>query len=226
LVFAVTAWSPRVLRETPGSVRIVGTLLTVVGLLLLVSGSLLGCGALFTWNGKHVVETRSLEPEKHVVHTVSPVPGRRYSFAVQVVFARSDAPPAAKLSLVARVVDKSGANLGEAVGWIDPDEPPTVVYGTHAPHEKGDLVAERVFGAFHATARDPVEVRVDLGADRTGTSRILDRRLVVYDDVTPAPIARALWGAAAGGVLFTAGLAVLFGSFFRGRSRRGGIRPR
>ena len=31
-------------------------------------------------------------------------------------------------------------------------------------------------------------------------------------------------GAAAGGTLFVAGLAILFASFFRGRARRGGIR--
>jgi hypothetical protein len=206
-------------------VRIVGTLLTLVGLLLLVSGGFLGCGALFTWNGKHLVESHPLESGVPFVHAVTPEPGLRYSFAVQVVFERADAPPAAKLSIVARIVDKSGAKLGETVGWIDPDEPPTVVYGTHQ-RQGSDLLAERVVGAFNASARDPVEIRVELGADRTGTTRILERRLVVYDDVTPAPIKRALWGAAAGGVLFLTGLGVLFASFFRGRSRRGGIRPR
>lgn len=223
MVYVVTAWSARVLRENPRSVRIVGTLLFVVGLLLLVSGSLLGCGALFSWNGKHLVDTQTVESEKPFVHSFTPEPGRRYSFAVQVVFERTEAAPAAKLSLVASIVDKSGAKLGETVGWIDPDEPPTVVYGIH---QSSELLAERVVGAFHATTRDPVEVRVELGADRTGTTRILERRLVVYDDVTPAPIKRALWAAALGGVLFVAGIAVLFASFFRGRARRGGIRPR
>lgn len=203
--------------------RIVGTLLVAIGLLLLVSGSLLGCGALFSWNGKHLVETHAVESEKPFVHSMTPEPGRRYSFAVQVVFERTEVAPAAKLSLVARIVDKSGAKHGETVGWIDPDEPPTVVYGVH---QASELYAERVIGAFHATTREPVEVRVELGADRTGTTRILERRVVVYDDVTPGPIKRALWGAAAGGVLFVAGIAVLFVSFFRGRARRGGIRPR
>lgn len=203
--------------------RIVGTLLVVVGLLLLVSGSLLGCGALFSWNGKHLVETRTIEAEKPLVHTLAPEPGRRYSVAVQVVFERSAGPPAAKIALAGRIVDKSGAKLGETVGWIDPDEPPTVVYGAH---QTSDLLAERAVGAFNASTRDPVEIRVELGADRTGTTRILEHRLVVYDDVTPAPIKRALWGAAAGGVLFSVGLGVLFVSFFRGRSRRGGIRGR
>lgn len=203
--------------------RILGSLLLVVGLLLLVSGSLLGCGALFSWNGKHLVETRTLESDKPFVHTLEPEPGRRYSFAVQVVFERTETAPAAKISIVARVVDKSGAKLGETIGWIDPDEPPTVVYGIH---QASELLAERVIAAFHASSRDPVEIRVELGADRTGTTRILERRLVVYDDVTPAPIKRALWGAAAGGVLFVAGILVLFGSFFRRRSRRGGIRAR
>lgn len=204
-------------------VRIVGTLLTIVGLLLLVSGSLLGCGALFSWNGKHLVETRSVEADKPFVHTLAPEPGRRYSVAVQVVFERSDVAPAAKLPIVARIVDKSGAKLGETVGWIDPDEPPTVMYGAH---QTSDLLAERGIGAFNASTQDPIEIHVDLGADRTGTTPILDRRLVVYDDVTPAPIKRALWGAGAGGVLFATGLGVLFASFFRRRARGGGIRGR
>jgi hypothetical protein len=217
-----------VLRKTLDFVRILGTLLLVVGLLLLVSGSLLGCGALFSWNGKHLVETRSIEPEKSFAYDLAPEPGRRYSFAVQVVFERSDAPPAAKVSVVARIESKSGAKLGETIGWIDPDEPPTVVYGSHPSRQSqtSELLAERVVGAFHASTRDPVQVRVELGPDRTGTSRILERRLAVYDDVTPSPIKRALWGAGLGGVLFTSGLIVLFASFFRGRSRRGGIRAR
>jgi hypothetical protein len=224
LVFALTGWSPRVL-EGRRSVRVVGTLFTVVGLLLLVSGSLLGCGALFSWNGKHLVETKAIEPAKPLVHAITPEPGRRYGVAVQVVFERTDTAPAAKLPIVARIVDKSGAKLGETTGWVDPDEPPTVVYGAHQD-ERSELLAERSVGAFHANSRDPVEVRVELGADRTGTTRILETRLVVYDDVTPNPIKRALMGAAAGGVLFVIGLGMLFGSFFRGRSRRGGIRGR
>jgi hypothetical protein len=206
--------------------RILGTVLLLVGLLLLVSGTLLGCGALFSWNGKHLIETRTLESETPFVLVLAPEPGRRYSCSVQIVFERTAPPPAAKLSVVARVVDKSGSKLAETVGWIDPDEPPTVLYGTHAGREKSDLLAERGIGAFHASSRDPVEVRIELGADRTGTARILERRLVVYDDVTPAPIKRALWGAAAGGVLLLTGLGVLFGSFFRRRARRGGIRGR
>jgi hypothetical protein len=203
--------------------RIVGTLLTLAGLVLLVSGSLLGCGALFSWNGKHLIDSRAIEAGKPFVHSLAPVPGRRYSVAVQVVFERSEIAPAAKLSIVARVTDKTGTKLGETVGWIDPDEPPTVMYGVH---QASELYAERGIGAFHAAARDPVDVRVDLGPDRTGTTRILETRLVVYDDVTPPPIRRALWAAAAGGVLFVTGLAVLFASFFRGRSPRGGIRRR
>lgn len=203
--------------------RLVGTFLTLAGLVLLVSGSLLGCGAFFSWNGRHLIETKAIEPDRSFVHTIAPEPGRRYSAAVQVVFERSDAPPAAKMSIVAHMTDKAGAKLGETVGWIDPDEPPTVVYGIH---QSSELYAERGLGAFHAVSRDPVEVRVDLGADRTGTTRIVETRLVVYDDVTPSPIKRALWGAAAGGTMFVVGLAVLFASFFRGRARRGGIRRR
>src|SRR5690606_27235322 len=121
------------------------------------------------------------------------------------------------------IVDGREAKLGETVGWIDPDEPPTVLYGVR---QKSELLAERVVGAFHASDRDPIQVRVDLGPDRTGTTRITETRLVVYDDVMPPPIKRALFGAVAGGVLFVFGLGVLFASFFRGRSRRGGIRPR
>lgn len=218
--------------------RLTGTLLTLGGLVLLVVGLMMGCGSLFTWNGRHAIDVQPVTPGTPMTHALRPVPGRRYTIAVHVVFDRAAAEApiegapvsvAAKLPIVARVVDKRGTTVAEVAGWIDPEEPPTVLYGTHpSPREAGktELVAERLVGSFPASSSDPFEVRIDLGPDRTAKAKIAETRVVVYDDVTPPSIRRALGAAAVGGVAFVAGLGILFAGFFRGGSRRGGKRRR
>lgn len=135
----------------------------------------------------------------------------------------------AKLPIIARIVDARGATVAETTGWIDPEEPPTVLYGTHpSPRLAGvtELVAERLVGSFPASSADPFEIRIDLGPDRTKKAKIAETRIVVYDDVTPPSIKRALGAAAVGGVAVVAGLGILFVGFFRRGSRRGGKRRR
>lgn len=218
--------------------RLTGTLLTLGGLVLLVVGLFMGCGSLFTWNGRHAIDVQPVTPGTPMTYALRPSLGRRYTIAVHVVFDRDAAEPAiegapasvsAKLPIVARVVDKRGSTVAETAGWIDPEEPPTVLYGTHpSPRNAAqtELVAERLVGAFPATSTDPFDVRVDLGPDRTQKAKIVETRLVVYDDVTPPSIKRAFGAAVAGGVAFVVGLGIVFAGFFRGRARRGGKRRR
>lgn len=220
------------------AVRVTGTLLTLGGLVLLVVGLFMGCGSLFTWNGRHPIDVQALTPGAPTTYTLRPALGRRYTIAVHVVFDRAAAEApiegapvsvSAKLPIVARVVDRRGSTVAETAGWIDPEEPPTVLYGTHpSPREAGktELVAERLVGSFPASSTDPFEVRVDLGPDRTGKAQIAEARLVIYDDVTPPSIRRALGAAAVGGVAFVVGSGMLLVGFFRGLSRRGGKRRR
>lgn len=218
--------------------RVAGTLAALVGAILLAVGLFMGFGSLFTWNGRHVVEILPLTPGAPLHHVLSPEPGRRYTVSVDVVFDRATADEPyeggpvtieAKLPLVGRVTDAHGAPVGETKGWIDPEEPPTVLFGTHPSPRQADrveLVAERIVGAFHAATRDPFQIDVDLGPDRVQKARIVETRLVIYDDVTPPSIRRSFWLAGIGGVAFLGGVAVLIASFFVRTSRRGGKRKR
>jgi hypothetical protein len=221
-------------------VRLAGTLVAFAGLVLLVVGLFSGCGALFSWNGRHAVDVRAITPGTPLAYPLSPEPGRRYTVAVQVVFDRTSVPDrepeeakgatvSAKLPIVARVTDGRGVSLAETTGWIDPEEAPTVLSGAHPTARQSastELIAERMVGSFPTSTTDPIDVRIDLGEDRVGTTRIREARLVVYDDVMPPSIKRALAAAAVGGVAFAFGVALVFVSFFRGRARRGGIRGR
>jgi len=202
---------------TVGSVvRSGGTILAILGLALCLGFAFLGCGSLFAWNGRHVVEMHGITPGTPLVVPLSPEPGRRYTASIEVALETDEGvEPAAKMPVSARAVDKGGATIVETVGWLDPAEPPTMLHG---------FVAERLVGSFHVSTRDPIELRVDLGADRTGTARIAESRLVLYDDVTPPNIKRALGASAAGGVMFLVGIGLVFVSFFRGRKKRG-LRP-
>jgi hypothetical protein len=208
-------------------VRLTGSLLALGGLVLLVVGLFMGCGSLFAWNGRHPVEVVALTPGTPLSHVVEPVPGRRYTVSVQVIFDRAAGDAAAKMPLVARIHDGHGALLAETVGWLDPDSAPTVMLGTHPSPRQSDeteLVAERIVGAFPASKRERVSVAVDLGSDQSGGGRILGARAVIYDDVIPPSIKGLLGLAAVGALGSVAGFTLLVASFFRGRRRRGGVR--
>ena len=210
--------------------------MALLGLLALVIGLFMGCGSFFSWNGRHTVELRSFAPGTPLHETLRTARGRRYTAVVQVVFERDERQEsangavsvAAKMPLAAKVLGERGVTLCETTGWLDPEEAPTMLFGAHPAPRDGEqeLRAERVVGTFVAGTSDSVDVRVDLGADRVGTARIREARLVVYDDALPPAIRRAFGAAVAGGVAFLAGIGLLIAGFFRGRARRGGIRRR
>jgi hypothetical protein len=136
----------------------------------------------------------------------------------------------AQLPLVASLEDSSGVAVAKVVGWLDPNEPPTVLYGHSAnknqrrPAGAGptELVAERLVGPFTALDDRAVMFVVDLGPDRMGKASVKEARCVVYDDALPVSIRAAFGAAVAGGVaLFLGVIMLLLG--LRSR-RRGGPR--
>lgn len=219
--------------------RLVGVVLLLVGLLAVVVGTFSGCGTLFSWNGRHPIDAMDL-PEGATVRSLVPEPGRRYTVSVQVVFDREGLDThegvtlvEAKQPLVVRVKDAAGTVRAEVVGWLDPNEPPNVLYGQSAknplPHSTKpmpELVVERLVGPFIASDKAPLSVQVDLGADRIGHARIAERRLVFYDDAMPPRIWNAFLVAGAGGAAFFIGAVLLVVGWWRrrrGPRKRGGI---
>lgn len=215
--------------------RAVGVVLLFLGLVAVVVGTFSGCGALFSWNGRHATDVVALA-EGRTVRKVVPEPGRRYTVSVQLAFDRESvetregvAIVEAKIPLVVRVKDSAGTVRAEVTGWLDPNEPPNVLYGQSAradvPHP-AELMVERVVGPFIAASNAPLSVEVELGPDRIGRARASERRLVIYDDALPAKIRNAFVAAGLGAVAFGAGTVLLVAGWFRRRRRprnRGGI---
>jgi hypothetical protein len=136
------------------------------------------------------------------------------------------------MPLVVRVKDQAGTSLADVTGWLDPNEPPNVLYGA-AAHEVArgpmqELVVERLVGPFTVAGATPLTIDVSLGADRVGQARIVERRLVVHDDALPSSVRNAFLGVGAGGVAFLVGLSLLVVGWRRkraaGQKRRGGNR--
>lgn len=239
--------------------RRLGLVLVFLGAIGVVVGTFNGSGSLFAWNGRHPIDTLALD-EAATARTFVPEPGRRYTVSVQVVFEREGlathegaAVVEAKMPLVVRVKDSAGTTRAEAIGWLDPGEPPNVLYGqtapqAHVPQRPDDrrgpagapeapprgrlarpspeLVVERLVGPFVASSDEPLAVTVDLGPDRVGRARIAERRLVIYDDAVPPNIRNAFVVAGAGAAASFAGLVVLVVAWFRRRGaprNRGGI---
>jgi hypothetical protein len=213
--------------------------LVVVGLVGLVTGLASGCGSFFSFNGRHPIAVEPLVPGTPLRTSFHAKAGKHYTLAVHVLFVRESAPESngqlvveAKLPLVAAFEDASGAPVAKVVGWLDPDQPPTVLYGhvTSANHRRpmgvgpAELVAERLIGPYTAPAERDVTYVVDLGPDRLGTSPIQAARVVVYDDALPTAIRVAFAGAGAGALALVTGLILLL--FGLVRSRRGGTRRR
>ncbi len=211
--------------------------LVALGLVALVVGMASGCGTLFSYNGRHALFVEPLVPGVPLRKAFPAKAGKRYTLAVHVVFEREGLAEVngqlqvlAQLPLVASIEDTSGVAVAKAVGWIDPNEPPTVLYG-HASeaHQRrpmgigpAELVAERLVGPYVPALDREVTYAVDLGPDRIAESRIKEARLVIYDDALPRSIALAFAAAGAGAVALAAGaIMLLFGVF---RSRRGGKR--
>lgn len=214
--------------------RIAGAILVFIGLVATLVGTFSGCGSLFSWNGRHVVESRPL-PEGPVTQELVPEASKRYTLGVQVVFDRTDLPKKddgavaleAKLPLTVRVTDRSGTKLSEVTGWLDPNEPPNVLYGQAAKESlRGpmpELLVERLVGPFSSASVDPLRIDVDLGRDRVGQTPILARRLVVHDDGIPPSVRNAFVLGASGVAAFVAGVVVFVVGWFRrpARVRRG-----
>jgi hypothetical protein len=211
-------------------VRAAGVFLLLLGLLASVVGLFSGCGSLFSWNGRHAIDVQTL-PEGPSSRTLVPEPGRRYTLSVQVVFDREGLTKRdgvivveAKMPLVVRVKDPAGTTLAEVTGWLDPNEPPNVLFGQTARESMrgptSDLYVERSVGPCIAASATPVSVDVDLGPDRVDAAQILARRLVIHDDALPSSIRNAFVVAAGGVVAFVAGLVIVVIGWFRRRSPR------
>jgi hypothetical protein len=207
-------------------VRLTGLILLFLGLLAAIVGTFTGCGSLFSWNGRHPVKTTDLADGKSS-QTFEPEAGQRYTVGVEVVFDREGLEQRegvtqveAKMPLVVRV-SSSGGKLAETTGWLDPNEPPNVLYGHAAKESRAmpELRVERLVGPFGVSSTAPVAVDVDLGPDRVGRARILARRLVVYDDRLPGSIKRAFFVAGLGAILFVAGVVVLVVGIVKKRAR-------
>ena len=208
--------------------RYLGVFLLLIGGVGFAFGLFSGWGALFSWNGRHPVESRPLD-EGLTTHMLTPVPGRRYTISVQVVFDREGREERdgivlveAKMPLVIRVKDGAGTKLAETVGWLDPNEPPNVLHGQGARPSRHppELVVERLVGPFTAASSAPLTVEVDVEADRIGTARVVSRRLVIHDDAFPRSVWNAFVLAGVGGLAFAVGSILLALGFVVRRRRR------
>jgi hypothetical protein len=215
--------------------RGIGLSLLLVGIVALVVGLSAGCGALFSFNGRHPLAVAPLTVGTTMRGTFAAKPGRRYSVAVHVVFERPSTglvDVEARFPLVATIDQSPGAAARRVTGWLDPHEAPTVLYGRGAREAErrptgmapAELVAERLVGPYEVTAARDVGYAVELGADQVGRARVSEARVVVYDDALPRSIARGLALAAAGVLALASGALLLAGA--RRRARHGGTRGR
>jgi len=219
--------------------RSVSLLLVVVGLVALVVGVASGCGTLFSFNGRHPVAVEPLVPGTPLRKAFPAKAGKRYTLAVHVVFEREGLAEVngqlvveARLPIVASIEDESGVAAARVVGWIDPNEPPTVLYGHAASaHQRrpmgvgpAELVAERLVGPYRPAVDRAVTYVVELGTDRFDKARVKETRIAIYDDTLPASITVAFVGAGAGALALASGVISLFFGLFR--ARRGGTRRR
>lgn len=211
----------------------------VVGLVAVVVGMASGCGTLFSYNGRHPVLVEPLVPGTPVRKAFPAKAGKRYTLAVHVVFEREGLPESngqvvveAKLPIVASIEDSSGVAVAKVVGWLDPNEAPTVLYGHSAsanqrrPIDVGpaELVAERLVGPYSVAVDRDLTYAVDLGLDRLGKATVKQARVVIYDDRLPVSITIAFVAAGAGALVLLTGVIPLLSGVLR--SRRGGTRRR
>lgn len=217
--------------------RRLGFFLLFAGLVAIAVGAFVGCGTLFAWNGRHAVAEWELVQGTPLSKPFEASRGTRYTAGVIVVFDRGDAGAGgprgaevhARLPLVASIVDAAGNPGPRVVGWLDPEEPPTMLFGRSvSPRTRGaavpELAAERLVGPWIAPRTETARVDVDLGPDRSehGT-RIVSTRVVLYDDAKPTAAKAGIGLAAAGIVAFVVGAILAVGAVVRGR---GGKRAR
>lgn len=213
--------------------------LVLVGIVAVVIGSASGCGTLFSFNGRHPIEVRPVVLGTPLRSSFRAKAGKRYTIAVHVVFEREGLAELngqmvveAQLPLDASIEDSSGVAVAKAVGWLDPNVPPTVLYGHGASaHQRrpmgvapAELVAERLVGPITVSSDRDVPYAVSLGRDSVGRAQIKEVRMVLYDDTLPVSISIAFGAAAAGVIALVVGTIMLFFGLFR--ARRGGARRR
>ena len=216
--------------------RRLGVLVFFLGVVGCSVGGFVGCGTLFSWNGRHPVALHDIELGKPLHTTFSAVRGRRYAAGVQVVFDRAELPVKdgeivveTRLPLVAWIADDSGAYAAQTTGWLDPDEPPTVLHGRGAPPKsKGELVAERLVGPWTPKRDQTGTLDVRLDDDHATPddvrARVVATRVVLYDDRAPTAVIAGFVGIGAGVIAVIVGLAMFaLGSFRAARARRDGI---
>jgi len=208
-------------------------MLVIVGLVAAVVGTASGCGALFTFSGRHPIATAPITLGTPLRKVVSAKAGRRYTLAVQVVFEREGLEEeGGALVVKAQLPLVASLETAQVTGVLDPDEPPNVLYGqsanrnVRAPRGAGprELVAERLVGPWSASADREIVCAVELGPDRLARARIKEARIIVYDDRLPTSITTAL--AAGGGGVIALVLGVILVRFGGRRSGRGGARRR
>jgi len=217
-------------------------LLIALGVLGLAVGGFIGCGSLFTWSGRHPIDTYDLTLGTLSQHAFAAKGGRRYTAAVQVVFDRSAATPTpggveveAALPLVAAIVDQDGNPSARVTGWLDPSEPPTVLHGRSLPNpsptanapspgrQPPELVAERLIGPWRAPRTEQARIDVRLGPDEKNAGAVVtSARVVLYDDAIPPSILAGAVAASVGGLALAVGIVLGIVAF----ARRGGIRRR
>lgn len=226
--------------------RALGFLLVLVGVIAVAAGSVVGGGVVFSWRGRHPVATYDLAigaPLRAKFHAKR---GVRYTAGIQVVFEREKLARQngqlvveAYMPLVAVLRDADGDAKAKTVGWLDPTEPPTVLYGVAEHRGVGpvpEVVAERIVGPFPSPRDETMSIEVDLGPNRgreaaggsppagaveSAGSPIGKARVVLYDDAYPPSVPLAFGVAALGAVVGLAGVVVLMAGFF-GKKR--GIR--
>lgn len=215
--------------------RLPALTLVFLGVVALVAGLFVGCGAFFAWNGRRSVSVHEVTPGTPLTVSFDAKRNTRYVVGVQAVFDRAELPEKdgelvveAQMPLVARIVDDSGEVVAQAVGWLDPREPPTTLIGRGArpPEARNapDVVAERLVGPWSCMRDQRASLTIDLGPDRLAPDRprVRATRAVVYDDSVPASIVAVLVSAAAGVAAILVGLVLLVRS---GRRRRRHISP-
>ncbi|HEY8075955.1 MAG TPA: hypothetical protein VIF62_17630 [Labilithrix sp.] len=213
-----------------------GALLFFAGIVLCAVGGFVGCGTLFGWNGRHGVAVHDIELGKPFHMTFPATRGSHYVAGVQIVFDRAELPVKdgevvveAKLPLVAHFTDQAGVSVAQTTGWLDPNEPPTVLHGRGMPpSSKTELAAERLVGPWIPRSDQTGAIDVHLDEDRAtpeeSRARVVAARVVIYDDRTPTAVIAGFVGIGLGAFGIVVGLGTfVLGSFRASRKRRDGI---
>lgn len=214
-----------------------GIFLLALGAVAGTIGWFLGCASLFSWNGRHPIAVYPLTIGTPLHETIPASASTRYTFAVQVVFDRNGLDEKdgslvvdAKFPLVATLTDASRTTVLKVADWIDPAVPPSVLYGqvhgAEAQHAPGapptELLVERLLGPWPSAMHQDLTFEATVGPDKVGKARVLDSRVIVYDDGF-LPSMKVGFGFFAGGVLlFGAGVVVVAVRGIRRYLSRGG----